>query len=368
MDSITQGLLGGVVAQAALKSFSEEEKTRGRRLYWAGVLGGMAPDLDIFIRSSSNPLLALEFHRHFTHSLSFIPLGGLIVALFLWLFWKNKIQAKMPGELVAKRNSFVWLYAATTIGYATHGLLDACTSYGTMLFWPWNHSRVAWNNVSIIDPIFTGLLLLGFVWGMFSLKNSKPRIFLLLALAYLGFGFWQNHQGQIAQQALAQARGHHWERGRVHPGFGNLFLWRSIYESEDRLYVDSFRLIPGKDPELWEGGSLEKFDYTQINPPLPKGSVLEKDILLYAWFSDDYLAQVPGKENEVGDLRFGLNTDSLLPLWGFYWDPNKPDQHVERRQYESERTKNLGAAWQQLKTRLFKGGGLYLQIPEQSQN
>ena len=27
-----------------------------------------------------------------------------------------------------------WIYS--TLGYATHGLLDACTSYGTLLFWP----------------------------------------------------------------------------------------------------------------------------------------------------------------------------------------------------------------------------------------
>jgi len=42
-----------------------------------GALAGMAPDLDILIRSSSDPLLKLEFHRHFSHSLFFIPVGTL---------------------------------------------------------------------------------------------------------------------------------------------------------------------------------------------------------------------------------------------------------------------------------------------------
>ena len=50
-----------------------------------GALGGMAPDLDVFIRSSTDPLLFLEYHRQFTHALIFIPFGGLIVGTLLWL-------------------------------------------------------------------------------------------------------------------------------------------------------------------------------------------------------------------------------------------------------------------------------------------
>jgi len=35
-----------------------------------GFLSGMAPDLDILIRSSTDPLLSLEYHRQFTHFLN----------------------------------------------------------------------------------------------------------------------------------------------------------------------------------------------------------------------------------------------------------------------------------------------------------
>ncbi len=38
------------------------------------------PDMDVLIRSASDPLLAIEYHRHFTHALAFIPVGGLIAA------------------------------------------------------------------------------------------------------------------------------------------------------------------------------------------------------------------------------------------------------------------------------------------------
>ena len=88
-----------------------------------GLLSGLAPDLDIFIRSSDDPLLFLEFHRQFTHSLVFIPFGGLICGAFIFLIVK-KISTL----------TFKETYIYSTIGYATHGLLDACTSYGTLLF------------------------------------------------------------------------------------------------------------------------------------------------------------------------------------------------------------------------------------------
>ncbi|MCV5224382.1 metal-dependent hydrolase, partial [Escherichia coli] len=83
----------------------------------AGVLGvasGMAPDLDVLIRSSSDPLLFLEYHRHLTHSLLFIPFGSFLCALVLYpLFAKRR-------ELNFQQS---WFYCA--LGYSTHALLDA---------------------------------------------------------------------------------------------------------------------------------------------------------------------------------------------------------------------------------------------------
>ncbi len=138
MDPLTQGLLGASLAQSA---------SRQRELRVAGVLGllaAMSPDLDVLIRSSSDPLLFLTFHRQFTHSLLFIPLGSFICALAL-------------HPLIGKRVGFSfrrsWLYCA--LGYASHALLDACTSYGTQLLWPLTDTRFAWNILSVIDPAFT---------------------------------------------------------------------------------------------------------------------------------------------------------------------------------------------------------------------
>ena len=70
MDPISQGSLGATLAQTV----AGREKIKAATLL--GCFGGLAPDLDIFIQSPSDPLLFLEFHRQFTHSLFFIPFGS----------------------------------------------------------------------------------------------------------------------------------------------------------------------------------------------------------------------------------------------------------------------------------------------------
>ena len=170
MDPVSQGVLGGAAALAISKN---------KHLPVAilcGILSGMAPDLDALIRSETDPLLYLEFHRQFTHSLIFIPIGGLICAI---LFYKT----------VAKRLSFRQTYVYCFVGYATHGLLDACTSYGTQLFWPFSDRRIAWDAISIIDPLFT-LPLIGLL-GVAALRSSTllGRLAMLWVFIYLSFAF-----------------------------------------------------------------------------------------------------------------------------------------------------------------------------------
>ena len=136
MDPITQGTVGAAFAQ------STAQKNNILRIALIGFLAGLAPDLDVLIQSSDDPIVFLEYHRQCSHSLFFIPFGSLLVTLFIFPFLRGSMSLKM-------------VYTASFLGYATHGLLDACTSYGTQLFWPFSDQRVAWNNISIVDPLYT---------------------------------------------------------------------------------------------------------------------------------------------------------------------------------------------------------------------
>ena len=105
MDPLSQGALGAAAAQAV---------ARPEHARWAGLLGGlagMAPDLDVLVRSKSDPLLFLEYHRQFSHAFAFIPVGALLCAVLLF-------------PLARRRLSFGRTVGFCLVGHATHGVLD----------------------------------------------------------------------------------------------------------------------------------------------------------------------------------------------------------------------------------------------------
>ena len=90
MDPVTQGLLGAAVSQSIAKH------DQIRLAAGIGFVAGIAPDVDILIHSSQDPLLGLEMHRHFTHSLIFIPIGALIVACLAYLVLRHNTTQFSP--------------------------------------------------------------------------------------------------------------------------------------------------------------------------------------------------------------------------------------------------------------------------------
>ena len=211
MDPLSQATLGAAAAQvvARPKRFVAATLT--------GAIGGFLPDADVLIRSSTDPLLSLEYHRHFTHSLAFIPIGGAIAAFCC-------------ARLSRGRVGFKELYLPATLGWATHGLLDSCTSYGTYLYWPFSNERVAWHVISIVDPLFTLPLLFGVVWAMRKRAARITRAFVVLALAYMGFGVFQLHRAESVYAGVIAERGHAASGVEVKPSLGNniLLYWFSV--------------------------------------------------------------------------------------------------------------------------------------------
>ncbi len=86
MDPLSHAIVGGVAATSLCR-----DSKMLRLAAASGMIAGMPPDLDVLIRSADNPMLALRFHRHFTHSLAFSPLGTVIVAALLWLGVRQSI-------------------------------------------------------------------------------------------------------------------------------------------------------------------------------------------------------------------------------------------------------------------------------------
>jgi len=324
MDPLSQAVLGSVVSQ------SVRNKAGLIRVGTIGALAGMSPDLDVLIRSATDPLLSLEYHRQFTHSLIFIPLGAALCALAFWPFVRRQMSYWQ-----------VWLVAL--VGYATHGLLDACTSYGTMLLWPFSDARIAWSNISVVDPLFTLPLLAAVVLAGVNQSVLTARLGMMWGLLYLAFGLVQQDRATTAGEALAASRGHDPVAVSSKPSFGNILLWKIIYEHKDRYYVDAVRVVT--DVQLFAGDNVARLNIETHFPRLDAESQQAEDLERFRWFSNDYLAVDEGDPQFVIVMRYSMLPNEIKGLWGIRLEETlSEDQHVEwtaRRSEGAERFDEL---------------------------
>ena len=331
MDPLAQGLAG-----AALAGSCAREKDEARLAIAVGFLAGLTADLDVFIRPSSDPLLRLEFHRQFTHSLVFIPVGGLFVAAILWPFLRHRV-------------TFLRTWTFATLGYGTHGFIDACTSYGTYLYWPFSDVRVAWNNVAIIDPVFSVGVLALVAFAFFQRKPKLVRWGLGFGLAWLLIGIIQRERAKDYVLELAKGRGHDVQRIVVKPSIFNNVLWRSTYLAEGRIHADAIRLHFFSGPTIHEGGSVPMLNFEELASTCGKDSRAYRDTRRFAHFSDGFVARKPGDPGVIGDFRYALLPNGLDPVWGLRINPEKPNGPIS---FENFRTLDH-ATWDAFLDMLF---------------
>ena len=312
MDILTQALTGALTAQCAAKQQQMKQATV------IGLVAGLIADLDVLITSRQDPLLTLEYHRHFTHSVFFIPLGALLAALLLW-------------PILRKHLGFAQIYGFSLLGYLFSGFIDACTSYGTHLFWPLYPEAVAFHIIAIVDPLFTLILLVSMLLALGKKNRLVARIGLGLAGLYLIFGWYQLHSATRISEQLAEQRGHQPAALLLKPTLGNLLLWRSVYRHQEHYYVDAVRVSPFSEDRIYPGEAVKRFDVQALLQNLPDDSVLAGDLQRFREFSKDYLARSPVQANFLIDVRYSMLPNSSAPLWGIEFDAQQPDKHARYR-------------------------------------
>lgn len=275
----------------------------------------MLPDADVLIGSGADPLLAVEFHRHFTHALVTAPVAGLIAAAIVWLALRRRVP-------------FMTLYLSAIAGFASAILLDACTSYGTRLWWPVSDTRVAWSIVAVVDPLVTLVLIAGIVLALKADRRLWSGITVGCVLAYLALGALQHQRAADLAREIARSRGHAIGQLEVKPTLGNLLLWRSIYSANERFYVDALRLRAWGEPVVYHGGDTGRVTPAELVPQLPRESVQLKDVERFSRLSEGFLVRHPDRPALIGDVRYAMLPDSVRPLWGVEIDPANPQRHV----------------------------------------
>jgi len=328
MDPISQGVVGASFAE----SFANNKTIRVAAI--CGLIGALVPDLDILIRSAHDPLLKLEYHRHFTHALFFIPFGALIVSFILWgLFFK-------------KNHKFLEIYIYSFLGFATHGMIDAFTSYGTLLYWPFSNIRVAWNIISIVDPLFTLPLLLFAIISIVKKSPSIARIGIITACFYLMIGYFKHQEIKNILFKEAHKNNHEIEDYFIDPTIGNNITWRAIYKSQGKYYIYAIYIPYLKGKNIHSGDVIDVIDTDTVFPTLDKDSQQRKDIKRFEHFTSKFIAMHPSNENVIIDLRYNIipfsGKDSL---WGIEVNPNTPDEHVKFKMLRNGKSDRIAIFW-----------------------
>ncbi len=233
MDSLTQIVLGAAVGEAALG-----KKVGNKAMLW-GAIAGTIPDLDVVSKLFVDHVTANELHRGFSHSILFSIVTAPIFGWLIAKIYKNKeADWKDWSKLMF-------------LGLFTHPLLDAFTTWGTQLFWPFDY-KVAINNIFVVDPLYTVPFLIFLIITLFYKRTHPKRrkynylgiyissFYLMITLVLkqsAKFNFWTNLENQHIQFNEIQTR----------PTPLNSILWTANVETNDSFLIGYYSFLDVDD-------------------------------------------------------------------------------------------------------------------------
>lgn len=113
---------------------------------------------------------------------------------------------------------------------------------------------------------------------------------------------------------------------KAKPTFGNLLVWKVIYETEDNYYVDAVRV--GRSIKIYPSESTPKLNvktqFPWLDPQFPwldPQSQQAKDIERFRWFSNGFVVQDPDDEMRIVDVRYSIVPNQINALWGINLSP-----------------------------------------------
>ena len=226
MDSLTQIVLGAAVGEAVLG------RKVGNKAMLYGAIAGTIPDLDVLARFFVDTVTATEWHRGFSHSIFF---SVLFAPVFGWLIWK------INPKSTATFKDWSWLMFW---GLFTHPVLDAFTTWGTQLFWPFK-TRLAFQNIFVIDPLYTLPFLAFLILTMFQKQTSPKRrkynnwgliissTYLLMTLVLKGFAY-KKFEDNLEKQGVS------YQEMDIRPAPFSTILWTANIDTKNAYLIGNY--------------------------------------------------------------------------------------------------------------------------------
>jgi inner membrane protein len=298
MDSFTHIFLGGCLGQIALG------KKAGRKAVLWGAIADTVPDFDIFSAFFVHPVDLLLIHRGFTHSILFACLFSLLGAVLLSRLYDKLGIAWKEWAMVLALGSF------------SHLFIDSLTNYGTGLFEPFSHYRVAFTTIFIADPVFTLPMMIGFIVLVLkrpplNIKNRFAGVALTLASIYLVWTFVNksHFESFFRKQFAAQ---HITIRDQVvAPSPLNNILWGTMGKVDSGYYSGYHSLCSKGDSVL--------FTFIPNNESMARPWNGQREFELLRRFTKGYSCISVGDDGRpyFNDLRDGVIKGWTQPIGHF---------------------------------------------------
>ena len=286
MDSLTQIVLGAACGEAILG------KKIGNKALLFGAIGGTIPDLDVFIGRLlyNNEIQAMAFHRGFMHSILFAILGCFA---FGWITFKLYNSGKRLGTTTLTNWILLFFWSIFT-----HPILDCFTPYGTQLFTPFSDYRVAFNNISVADPLYTVPFLLCIIILMFYNRNKTRRTWWLksgiyISSAYMVFTIINKfYMDNVFKKSFEKA-GITYQRYTAQPTILNNILWYAVAETDKNYHLTFYSLFDEKSIS-------EKIITVEKNHDII--DMKDDNLQTLAWFSNNYYNL--SKKDQIGTYKY----------------------------------------------------------------
>jgi len=322
MDSLTQIVLGAAVGEAVLG------KKIGNKAMLYGAIAGTIPDLDVLTRSFVDTVTATEWHRGFSHSILF---SILFAPIFGWLVWKINSKSR------ATFKDWSWLIFW---GLFTHPILDAFTTWGTQLFWPFK-PRLAFQNIFVIDPLYTLPFLVFLILTMLQKRTSPKRrkynnwglfissTYLLLTLFLKGLAYRQFVDS-------LEVQGITYTEMDIRPAPFSTILWTANVDTEGAYLIGNYSFFDSQE--------ITFVSYPKSHELL--GSLVTNDKVIRlidiaeGWFT---ISQ-ENKKLLFNDLRFGLlslKPDETRFAFSYVLEPTKSGLEVRETSKKPSDAKDL---------------------------
>lgn len=331
MDSLTQIVLGAAIGEKTLG------KKLGNKALLYGAIAGTIPDLDVYVGKWLDPITAIEIHRGFSHSILFFVLLSPILG---WLLCK--IEKK--NNISFKQATIFWF-----LGLFTHALLDAFTTWGTQLLYPFD-IRFSMHSIFVIDPLYT-LPFLVCILLLMRYKRTNPKrqklvnLGLIISSCYLLFTVFVQQIVKSKFEARLLEENISYNRKITKPSPMNIVLWNTIIETDTGYYLADYSFFDTQPIS---------FDFYPKNADLLTAIQNEKVVRQLQWISEGWwlMTQKDG-QLFLNDIRFGLLTaDRQNPEFSFSYELIEDNNSVQAIEVTNKFRGRAGELLSKLWTRL----------------